>query len=870
MQIPQIRRTALCILAVAYLAVASCNKTGTAPVADTETNPLTQSAAAPQNSGGDLMNVGTVPEFHLTDQSGSVFDQSQLDGKLTIVNFFFTRCTATCPKQSQEIAKLQRKFSAAPHVRFLSVSVQPTVDTPDVLSAYAKNFDANFEKWSFVTGERDEIWKLSQQGFRLPVGEAPAEAAMPIFHSSKFVLVDGDRSIRGFYESSSPQELNKLAQDIEWLGSSQMASEKSDRNRDVNVESTLTQPSIADLEEGLDDAFKDVAPTTRDIYVPSRDAVEPAWMESRREAQIAASANFNVLHDFRFRDRQPESGIGWECGIVDDAGKTYIAAHYDHGNGVAIADIDADGLYDVYFTSQIGANALYRNLGGGRFEDVTDAASVGLADRISVTASFADFDNDGDADLFVTTVRGGNALFRNDGNLRFTDVTEQAGVGYVGHSSAAVFFDFDKDGLLDLFVTNVGKYTVDEKGPGGYYRSRSQAFAGHLKPELTETSVLYKNVDGQRFVDVTAKMNLIDESWSGAATPLDANNDGWIDLYALDMQGNDEYFENVEGTSYRRRSRELFPKTPWGAMGVKVFDFDNDGRMDIYVTDMHSDMSEHIGIEREKFKANMQWNENMLRTKGQSIWGNALYRKQADGSYTEVSDSVGAENYWPWGLSVGDLNADGFDDAFVASSMNLPLRYGVNSLLLNDHGKKFLDSEFVVGVEPRRDGKTSKLWFALDGDGPDRETQYAKQYGVTSGKANVWGALGSRSSVIFDFDNDGDLDIITNDFNSPPMVLESDLCERHSIHYLKVKLRGSTSNRDGLGAIVEVMTDGATYTKAYDGQSGYLSQSSHALYFGLAEAESVSEVRVSWPSGARQVVRPTEVNTLLIVSENAP
>ena len=205
-----------------------------------------------------------------------------------------------------------------------------------------------------------------------------------------------------------------------------------------------------------------------------------------------------------------------------------------------------------------------------------------------------------------------------------------------------------------------------------------------------------------------------DESWSGAASPIDVNEDGWLDLYVLNMQGHDQYYENVEGKHFVDKSREVFPKTPWGSMGVKVFDYNNDGKMDLYITDMHSDMSENIGVEREKLKSRMQWSEEFLRSGGNSIFGNAFYRNRGDGHFEEISDQIGAENYWPWGFSVGDLNADGYEDVFIASSMNYPFRYGVNSVLLNNRSERFLDSEFILGVEPRRDGRTAQPWFELD------------------------------------------------------------------------------------------------------------------------------------------------------------
>ena len=135
----------------------------------------------------------------------------------------------------------------------------------------------------------------------------------------------------------------------------------------------------------------------------------------------------NVVHDFSFADRVKESGITFRNRIVDDAGRSFTLAHYDHGNGIAIADVDGDGRHDIYFVTQVGGNELWGNLGRGKFENITERAGVAVRERISVTASFADIDNDGDADLYVTTVRGGNVLFENDGTGVFTDISANAG-----------------------------------------------------------------------------------------------------------------------------------------------------------------------------------------------------------------------------------------------------------------------------------------------------------------------------------------------------------------------------------------------------------------------------------------------------------
>jgi hypothetical protein len=603
------------------------------------------------------------------------------------------------------------------------------------------------------------------------------------------------------------------------------------------------------------------------INVPPTD-IGADTLAAREQAERSTLGQFKVPIDFRFTDKLPESGITFVHQIVDDAGKTYKAAHYDHGDGIAAADVDGDGLIDLYFTSQMGGNELWRNLGNGRFENITAKAGVGVPGRISVSATFADIDNDGDQDLFVTTVRGGNLLFENDGKGHFKDITAQAGLGYVGHSSAAVFFDYDGDGRLDLFLVNVGKYTTEEKGKGGYYLAYEDAFAGHLHPERTEYSVLYHNLGGNRFEDVSEKMGLRDGGWSGDASLVDWNDDGFPDLYVLNMQGDNHYYENQGGKKFVERTPDFFPKTPWGAMGIKSFDYDNDGKLDLFITDMHSDMIKDVGPEDERIKFLFQGAPKMFGGHPEkSIFGNAFFRNQGDGTFREISNDVGLENYWPWGVSVGDLNADGFQDVFITASMNFPYRYGVNSLLINNRGKEFISSEMLLGVEPRRGGKTRKTWFTLDCSGEDKAH---KLCAGRTGKVTVTGTLGSRSSVIFDLDGDGDLDIVTNEFNSEPQVLISDLAQKHKIHWLSVRLVGKASNRNGLGAKVTMVAGDQRMTQRMDGSSGYLSHSILPLYFGLGEADKADRIEVLWPSGRKQVINgPIHSGKLLEIVEDA-
>ncbi len=801
---------------------------------------------APPSAANETAPVlGSVSDFTLTSEQGTSFGSDELRGKVWIATAIATGSAAA--QQVTVMSTLERElgeYDVWNGMRVVTLSADPAYDTPDVLKGFAGRVGTDTTHWKYLTGPRADLVDVIED-LQLPVRDGAESGEGIITTGSRFVLVDREHNVRGVYNVSNVEQLTAIVDDLRFI-----------------------LPEAPHLDDGSGRAHLVVPP----------DNVELPWMEERRDEQIDQVENADVYADFRFTDRLSDSGITFRNKVVDNAGKDWIPNHYDHGNGVAVADVDGDGMLDLYLTSQVGGNELWRNSGNGRFENITELAGVALDDRVNVAASFADIDNDGDPDLYVTSVRGGNTLFENDGTGVFTDVTDRAGVGYSGHSSGAVFFDYNRDGRLDLFVVNVGEYTGDNvrsvaNGTSPeqsdeqftFYEGYEDAFNSHLMPDRSESSILYENLGDGRYSDVTGATGLSKAIWSGDATPIDLNGDDWLDLYVLNMQGNDAYYENVGGEHFVEKTAEFFPETPWGAMSAKVFDYDNDGDFDMYLTDMHSDMSELVGPEHEKHKADMQWPEDVLATGGSSIFGNAFFERDESG-FREVSDEIGAENYWPWGLSVGDLNADGFADVFVASSMNYPFRYGVNSVLLNDGGRGFLDSEFALGVEPRRDGRVVTPWYELSCDDVDADHEYCEG---RAGDVLVWGALGSRSSAIIDIDGDGDLDIVTNDFNSEPMVLVSDLSERRQdLTFLKVDLVGTTSNRDGLGSTVTVRAGGREYVQVHDGVTGYLSHGVHPLYFGLDGAEQIDQVEVRWPTGDSQMIAgPITSNQALTVTE---
>jgi hypothetical protein len=204
--------------------------------------------------------------------------------------------------------------------------------------------------------------------------------------------------------------------------------------------------------------------------------------------------------------------------------------------------------------------------------------------------------------------------------------------------------------------------------------------------------------------------------------------------------------------------------------------------------------------------------------------------------------------------------------------MNYPFRYGINSVLLNDNGTRFQNAEFILGVEPRLQNRTAKPWFTLACGQPAgdfaSESLIKKVCGDRKDEIVIWGSLGSRSAVLFDVDSDGDLDIVTNEFGDVPQVLISDLAQTHHPEYLKIRLQGTKSNRQGIGATVTVIAGSRRLSRWFDGKTGYLSQGIPELYVGLGDAPQVDSIEVLWPSGTKQTVQgPIATRQTVVVTE---
>jgi hypothetical protein len=563
-----------------------------------------------------------------------------------------------------------------------------------------------------------------------------------------------------------------------------------------------------------------------------------------------------------FEERAAAAGIAFRMEFIPtEQGENFKINLYDHGAGVAVGDFDGDALDDVYLVNQLGGNALYRNLGGGKFADVTAAAGadLALADRICVAASWADYDNDGREDLYVTSTRAGNVLFKNDGGGKFTDVTDRAGLKLVAHSETGTFFDADGDGDLDLLVTGTAKWTNDDyDAKRKYWPGPATLFdLSHRPPE---PNVFFLNRGDGTFTDATKDSGLEGRGWNCECAVFDYDGDGRDDVFVSSMFGASTLYLNAGSGKFIDTTTTTLIKVPYGAVGCRAFDADGDGRLDLFVADMHSDMWSEpaldVSIVKEKRKYERPYGPNLERgvvspkqaedltreVAGKPIFfGNALWRNLGNGQFIEVSDASGAETFQPWGVVPADFRNAGIEDAFVPSGMGYPFFYWRNNYLQNDGHGVFSERSAAAGLAVPPEGE-----FRAE---------------LVGGKK---ASRSSRSAATADFDADGRVDLVVNNFNERAYLYVNRSPERN---WVQLRLTGTKSNRDAVGALVTMKAGGRTLVRQVQAAGGYLSQSSRTLHFGLGDAKSVDSCEIRWPSGARQAVEVGATRRRIDVTE---
>ncbi len=510
-----------------------------------------------------------------------------------------------------------------------------------------------------------------------------------------------------------------------------------------------------------------------------------------------------------FRDVTREAGITFERHSAPE--KKYIVESM--GGGVALLDFDNDGRLDVYFVDSLtvgtakdaraARSALYRNLGDGRFEDVSDKAGVAHPGW-GMGACVADVDGDGWQDLYVTAL-GGSRLYRNDHDGRFTDVTEKWGVAVPGWSTGCGFADYDRDSDLDLFVTRYVKIDLDslpEFGKGKTCEYRGVAVQCGPRGLPGETDFLFRNEGSGRFTNASEAAGVSDpKAYFGLGIAwFDANEDGWLDLFVANDSNPNLFYMNQQDGTFKEVA---FPAgvavsedgSEQGCMGVALGDYDGSGRLSLFVTNFSEEY-------------------------------NALYHN--DGThFTDVSfrskTAPSSIPYVGWGTSFFDYDNDGWLDLIV----------------VNGHVYPQLDQARLGASAPYRQ---RKLFYRNRADGTFEEV--GARFGAAFTEERV-----SRGLAVGDFDDDGRLDVVVNDLDGAPQLLHNEI--EGGGHWLRVKLRGKAPNTDAIGALVTVTVGGRTQRRIVQSGTSYISQDDMRAHFGLGVATAADLVEVLWPDGTK-------------------
>jgi hypothetical protein len=520
----------------------------------------------------------------------------------------------------------------------------------------------------------------------------------------------------------------------------------------------------------------------------------------------------------QFTDITEKAGIAFTH--VSSPEKKYIVESMS--GGVALFDYDNDGYLDIYLVNSLTVDmvkskqktrsALYRNNGDGTFTDVTDKA--GVADiGWGMGVAIGDYNNDGWDDIYVTCL-GPNHLLRNNGNGTFTDVTQKAGVGDPRWSTGAAFVDYDNDGKLDLFVSNYVDFDVDHLPEFG--SARTCQFKGipvQCGPRGLRGAgdTLYHNNGDGTFTDVTRKAGVSDpDGYYGLGVICsDFDEDGLVDIYvANDSTPNFLYHNNGDGTfkdiGFPSGTAVNENGSEQGSMGVTLGDYDHDGRLDLFITNFDDDY-------------------------------NTLYHNDGKGSFTDVSYAakVAAVSlpYVGWGTKFFDYDNDGWVDLLVVNGHvypQLPTYRQRNLVHHNNRDRTFTE----VGAEL----------------GPPFAEKHT-----------------GRGAAFGDIDNDGDVDVIVNNLDGRPQLLRND--GGNANNSVLIKTVGVKSNRDGIGARVTIVSGDLRQVDEVLSGASYLSQNDLRLHFGLENRTRIDSIEVRWPSGVVDKAANLNVNKILTIKE---
>ena len=595
---------------------------------------------------------------------------------------------------------------------------------------------------------------------------------------------------------------------------------------------------------------------------------------------LSCSCNNNTTvidNDFHFTLlKESETNIGFNNKLTESDSVNFLTNQYIYiGSGVGVGDFNNDGLQDIFFAGEQVSCKLYINKGNFKFEDVTEQSGL-LTTKWCTGVSVVDINNDGFMDIYVSvshtkdTAQRKNMLFINHTGLKFTDEAADYGLDNAGFSTQAAFFDYDKDGDLDMYLMN---HNVFQNNPNNIATQDARG-TSIAADKLYRNEGLINGKNHPVFKDVSLEAGIHDMGYGLGVAISDFNNDGWPDIYvANDFLSNDLLWMNNKNGTFSNRIYYTLHHQSYNSMGVDVADFNNDLLPDIAVLDMQPETNyrkktmfagtnpERYDMEQKIPNYQPQFTRNMLQLNN----GYRTVDSVKEPFFSEIAQLSGiSETDWSWSVLMADFDNDGWKDIQITNGI-------AKDLTNND----FLFFRNAQVEENNAKNNPASLRKDLDAYGSIKVNNYFYHNNGDLTFSNTTEQTGmavpsiSHGAVYADLDNDGDLDMVMNNMNQEAFVWKNELRKNvkdSTYNFLAVQLKGSAQNQSGIGSKITLYANGKVQLLEQNTVRGYLSSVDNRLHFGLGNTKEIDSLKIVWPDGKIQALKNIKTNQTITVN----